>query len=98
MIVYHSLVPILHRNSLILQRNSLILTRHSELPGRNKFAQIGILSLSGGYKKKKKNDVIVYLGRLRGGGIEKTSLRAYLVLSAPTAEVLNVHEAKNVPP
>lgn len=31
-----------------------------------------------------------------GSPIEKTSLRPFLVVSAPSAEVSNVHEAKNV--
>ena len=38
---------------------------------------------------------------MMGGGaespIEKTSLRTYLVVSAPSGEVLNVREVKNVP-
>ena len=38
----------------------------------------------------------VYLGRQRGVGsqFEKASLRPYLVVSAPSAGVSNVHEAK----
>ena len=32
-----------------------------------------------------------------GSMIERTSLRPYLVVSAPSAGVLNVHEAKNIP-
>ena len=46
------------------------------------------------------NDVSVYLGRQRRGGegcpIEWTSSRPYLVVSAPSAEVSNVHEAKSI--
>ena len=44
------------------------------------------------------NDVSVYLGRQRGEGspIERTSLRPYLVASAPSTGVSNVREAKNV--
>ena len=46
------------------------------------------------------NDVSVYLGRQRGGEgfpIERTSLRPYLVVSAPSTGVSNVCEVKNVP-
>ena len=45
------------------------------------------------------NDVSVYLGGQRGEGspIERTSLSPYFVVSAPSARVLNIHEAKNVP-
>ena len=43
------------------------------------------------------NDIGVYLevGR-EGSPIEKTSLRPFLIVSAPSAEVLNIHEAKHV--
>ena len=52
-----------------------------------------------------RDDVIVYVGqRGRGGGgeggegspIERKSLRPYLVVSAPSAGVSNIREAKNV--
>ena len=49
------------------------------------------------------NDVSVYLGRQRGEGVPHgkneldASLRPYLVVSAPSAGVSNVCEAKNVP-
>ena len=45
------------------------------------------------------SDIIVHLGRQRGGGVphRKNELRPYLVVSAPSAGVLNVHEAINVP-
>ena len=43
------------------------------------------------------NDVSVYLGRQRGQGslIKTTSLRSYLVVSTPSAGVLNVRKVKN---
>ena len=45
------------------------------------------------------NDICVYLSRQSEGGrvpLKRTSLRPYLVVSAPTAGVLNVHKVKNV--
>ena len=45
------------------------------------------------------NDVSVYLGRQRGEGspIERVSLRPYLVDSAQSTGVSNVHKVTNVP-
>ena len=44
------------------------------------------------------NDVSVYLGRQREGSpTEGTSLRPYLVVSAPSARVSNIFEVKRVP-
>ena len=44
------------------------------------------------------NDVSVYLGKQRGEGspVERTSLRSFLVVSVPSAGVLNVHKVRNV--
>ena len=44
------------------------------------------------------NGVSVYLGRQKAEGspIERTRLRPYLVVSAPSTGVLKVHESKNV--
>ena len=45
------------------------------------------------------SDVSVYLSRQRRGEIpiERMSLRPYLIVSAPSAGVLNVHKAINAP-